>query len=451
MRERPSRRFAVTARRRDRQDGAILSAAACHTVPHRAPHRAPNRARSSWFSLVTAATAVLLLVSGACARTAVTAPGGGGGTPTLTGKPLGDTFVAVDGTGFPAQTPAVVTGTTPHGSSTVNVTTDGAGDLTTSIPVPQGYQGPLTLRAAVGSAVGTATVNAGTASGAVAADAGVQSPPDVKCTVTADVGSVPTVRAGDVVCLTGNLDSSRLAITTGGSPGSPIVYTGGGASTVQGIDVTTDNVVVEGFTSRDGASNGAKLLGNNIVFQDNTINHPVYAGDDTDGIRFYGSGVAIIHNTIKHVYNGSHCDANGCGNSPHPDCMQTFYSHQYPTSSNITIEGNYCTDIAAQCLIAEGSVVPAENVNGPGESADWIFFDNYCDDGAAQAVQLKDIKNATIVGNDFEGSNNKAIALSDASTGAHVGGNKLNSQIGKLITFDDGLEAPGYLGPQPDQ
>jgi hypothetical protein len=379
-----------------------VSAAARHTVPH--------RARSPWLRLVTAATAVLLLLSGACARTAVTAPGGGGGTPTLTGKPLGDTFVAVDGTGFPAQTPAVVTGTTPHGSSTVNVTTDGAGDLTTSIPVPQGYQGPLTLRAAVGGAVGTATVNAGTASGAVAADAGVQSPPDVKCTVTADVGSVPTVRAGDVVCL-----------------------------------------FVEGFTSRDGASNGAKLLGNNIVFQDNTINHPVYAGDDTDGIRFYGSGVAIIHNTIKHVYNGSHCDANGCGNGPHPDCMQTFYSHQYPTSSNITIEGNYCTDIAAQCLIAEGSVVPAENVNGPGESADWIFFDNYCDDGAAQAVQLKDIKNATIVGNDFEGSNNKAIALSDASTGAHVGGNKLNSGIGKLITFDDGLEAPGYLGPQPDE
>lgn len=96
-----------------------MSAAACHTVPH--------RARSPWLRLVTAATAVLLL-SGACARTAVTAPGGsGGGTPTLTSKPLGDTFVAVDGTGFPAQTPAVVTGTTPQGSSTVNVSTDGAG------------------------------------------------------------------------------------------------------------------------------------------------------------------------------------------------------------------------------------------------------------------------------------------------------------------------------------
>ena len=95
--------------------------------------------------------------------------------------------------------------------------------------------------------------------------------------------------------------------------------------------------------------------------------------------------------------------------------------------------------------------MPGEGVNGPGESADWIFFDNYCDAGAAQAVQLKDIKNTTIAGNFFDGSNNKAIALSDASTGTHVGGNKLNSQTSKLITFDDDNEAAGYVGPPPDQ
>ena len=57
-------------------------------------------------------------------------------------------------------------------------------------------------------------------------------------------------------------------------------------------------------------------------------------------------------------------------------------------SRRVTIEGNSCEDIAAQCLIAEGPVLPGEGVNGPGRSADWIFFDNYCDAGAAQAVQL---------------------------------------------------------------
>jgi hypothetical protein len=32
-----------------------------------------------------------------------------------------------------------------------------------------------------------------------------------------------------------------------------------------------------------------------------------------------------------------------------------------------------------------------------------------------------------------------------------VGGNKVSSSIAKLITFDDGQEAPGYIGPTPDQ
>ena len=208
---------------------------------------------------------------------------------------------------------------------------------------------------------------------------------------------------------------------------------------------------VEGGEDDDAESMGALLNGNNITFRDNTISHPVNVGDDTDGLHFFGNNISIVHNTIKDVYDGSHCDQNGCGDGPHPDCMQTFYSDQYPTSSDVTIEGNRCEDIAAQCLIGEGPVIPGENINGPGQSIGWTFYDNYCDAGAAQSVQLKDIKNATIVGNAFKGSNNKAIALSDGSTGAHVGGNKVSSNIGKLITFDDGQEAPGYIGPTPDK
>jgi hypothetical protein len=66
------------------------------------------------------------------------------------------------------------------------------------------------------------------------------------------------------------------------------------------------------------------------------------------------------------VSDGSDCNQDGCGDGPHPDCLQTFYSNQYPTSSRVTIEGNSCQDIAAQCLIAEGPVLPGEGVNGPG-------------------------------------------------------------------------------------
>ena len=41
--------------------------------------------------------------------------------------------------------------------------------------------------------------------------------------------------------------------------------------------------------------------------------------------------------------------------------------------------------------------------------------------------------------------------MSDGSIGAHVGGNKLGRTTPKLITFDDGTVAAGYLGPKPDE
>jgi hypothetical protein len=237
----------------------------------------------------------------------------------------------------------------------------------------------------------------------------------------------------------------------GGSAGAPVTYSGGGSTTVEGIDVTADNVIVEGFISKDAKSMGARLQGDNIIFRDNVIDHPVNDGDDTDGLRFFGDDIAITHNTISDVSDGSDCGDDGCGDGPHPDCMQTYYSDSYPTSSNVRIEGNRCEKAAAQCLIAEGPNLPDEGVNGPGESTNWTFFDNYCDTGAAQSVQFKNVTNVTIADNYFDGKNNKAIALSDGSTGAHVGGNKLGPKTPKLITFDDTTVAAGYIGPEPNQ
>jgi hypothetical protein len=274
-------------------------------------------------------------------------------------------------------------------------------------------------------------------------------PPSAACTVHADVGQLPLVEPGDVVCLSGTLDS-RLVISTGGTPVRPITYSGDGVTTVRGIDVTASNVVVQGFTAAEAHSMGAKLQGNNIVFQNNTITHPVNAGDDTDGIRFFGDHIKMLHNWISDVSDGSHCSKDGCGDGPHPDCFQTFYSSEYPTSSDITIDGNHCEKVAAQCLIAEGPNLPEQGIHGPGESANWTVSNNYCEDDAAQAMMIRDIKNVSIINNDFEGKNNKAIALADASTGAHVDGNKLGKHVPKLITFDDNTVSTGYVGPKPD-
>ena len=236
-----------------------------------------------------------------------------------------------------------------------------------------------------------------------------------------------------------------------GTPNQPVVYAADGTATVAGIDVDASNVVVQGFTSDHADAMGAKLLGDNIVFQDNLITHPVNSGDDTDGIRFFGDHIKIVHNTIRDISDGSHCTNDGCGDGPHPDCLQTWYSNNYPTSSDIVIDGNRCEKAAAQCLMAEGPVLPQEGVNGPGQSGNWLFHNNYCDDGANQAVMLKNIKNVTITDNNFDGTNHKAIALADGSTGAHVSGNRVNPRIGKLITFDDGDEAAGYTGPEPNK
>ena len=279
---------------------------------------------------------------------------------------------------------------------------------------------------------------------------GVRPVQPVQCTVNAAAGSLPPVKPGDVVCLSGT-SPLPLTIRGGGTPEQPVVYSGGGTTTVGGIDVEASNVVVQGFISDHADSMGAKLHGGDIVFQDNLITHPVYSGDDTDGIRFFGDNVKILHNTIRDISDGSHCTNDGCGDGPHPDCMQTWYSNNYPTSSDIVIVGNRCEKAAAQCLMAEGPVLPGEGVNGPGQSSNWLFHNNYCDDGANQAVMLKNIKNVTIIDNNFDGTNRKAIALADGSTGAQVSGNQVNPRIGKLITFDDGDEAAGYSGPEPDK
>ena len=116
---------------------------------------------------------------------------------------------------------------------------------------------------------------------------------------------------------------------------------------------------------------GARLLGNNITFQDNTIKHTVYRGDDTDGLRFFGDSIKILHNTVSDVSDGSDCNEEGCGDGPHPDCMQTFYSDQYPTSSDVTIEGNRCEDIAAQCLIGGRPADPGREHERPGAGTGW--------------------------------------------------------------------------------
>jgi hypothetical protein len=251
-------------------------------------------------------------------------------------------------------------------------------------------------------------------------------------------GDADDPQPGDVICFSGELDEP-LEITVSGTSDAPIVYLGGGSATVPGIDVSADNVVVQGFISSGAESTGIRASGENVTVQDNKITQVKYDGDDVDGIRFFGNGAKILRN---HVYD---LEANEIEDS-HVDCMQTFATSG-PGSENVVIQGNRCEDIRAQCLMAEGP--NDEGGSGKGVSRNWLFEGNYCDANAkAQSVALEDIQNVTIRGNEMVGKATKAFALGKGTTGVVVQDNKIGPDYNREVGFDDPSAQEGYNGPE---
>ena len=251
-------------------------------------------------------------------------------------------------------------------------------------------------------------------------------------------GAADDPQPGDMICFSGALDHS-LKITVGGTPGAPIVYTGGNNTKVPGIRVEADNVVVQGFVSDDADSTGIWAKGSGVTIQDNTITHVRWTGQDLDGIRFFGDGSRVLRNTVTDLEG-----TDDIGGS-HVDCIQTFATSA-PGSSDVVIQGNRCEGIRAQCLMAEGPHVA--DGSGEGVSRRWLFDGNYCDaHAAAQSVALVDIQDVTISNNDMVGKANKAFALGKDSTGIIVRDNRIGSGYGREVGFDDPSAQVGYRGP----
>jgi len=251
-------------------------------------------------------------------------------------------------------------------------------------------------------------------------------------------GTADDAQPGDVICFSGNLDSA-LDITEGGTSEAPIVYSGQGSTTVPGIRVQADNVVVEGFVSQGADSTGIWAQGTNVTVQQNTVTQVRWTGDDLDAIRFFGDGFKLLRNTVHDLEGTS--DIGGS----HVDCMQTFATSG-PGSENVVIQGNRCEGIRAQCLMAEGP--NDEGGSGEGVSRNWLFDGNYCDAHAeAQSVALEDIQNVTITNNQMVGTGNKAFALGAGSTGTVVKDNQIGPGYGREVGFDDPSAEEGYQGP----
>ncbi|AJE80388.1 hypothetical protein SLNWT_0012 [Streptomyces albus] len=257
-----------------------------------------------------------------------------------------------------------------------------------------------------------------------------------KCTVhVPDADDLDDVQAGDVVCIDGDLSDTRLEITKGGTADSPITYYGPDGQAVAGISIEADHVVVDGYTMDEPSAPGVEMEGAGITLQHVKISHPV--DGDGDGIRFFGTDLKILDNTVTGTSND-----NG-----HADCMQTFASDT-PPSHDVLIQGNRCEDIDNMGLMAEG---PNEGEgDGEGHTYNITLKNNYFETNeASQELMFEDVQHLTISGNDFQGEIDKAIGLDIGSTDAHVtDDNTYGPGIECKVGIDDSSR-PGYVGPEP--
>jgi hypothetical protein len=248
--------------------------------------------------------------------------------------------------------------------------------------------------------------------------------------------AVNAASPGDTICVDGNLASTRLQITKGGEDGRPISIVGN-KTPIKGLLVRADNVVVDGFVAERAVAPGAELRGNNITLSNTLITDP--QGGDNDGIRFWGDGIKILHNTVVKTANTD---------GSHADCMQTFATDEdHPASQDVLIDGNRCEDIDNNCLIAEGPDSSAGDGSGEGESKNITFSNNYCDSQASQAVMIDDVSDMVITGNEVASRINHAFAFQNNATGARIADNRITGRVKYEVGMDEDSEE-NYQGPE---
>lgn len=274
------------------------------------------------------------------------------------------------------------------------------------------------------------------------------------------------VRPGNTVCLTGEgLAEVELELDRSGAPGAPITLTGGGEALLAGVRIEADDVVVQGVTVADGA--GIQAAGRRLVIRDNDLHEVgvhgiacspcddariernvvrradgagVFAeGDrilieantitdsvmreagDADGIRFFGSGLRIVDNTIADIKD------DGYTSPPHTDCFQTYDNSIRPTK-DVHIEGNTCRNVDHQCLIATAE--EAGTSGEVGRSHGIRFVDNVCEVEGRQAVLIRWFTDVHLEDNAFDGPNLDRVAyFGDGSLGGRFLGNRVPERV----------------------
>jgi hypothetical protein len=265
---------------------------------------------------------------------------------------------------------------------------------------------------------------------------------------------------GDTVCFSGSgLADTDMVMTRSGTASAPITLAADGA-TVQEVQIKADHVTMQGFTVAGGggvllqgtgltarnnivhdteqggitcdpctdstiefntishaATNGIDITGQRITVHANSISDTVVGrhGGDADGMRFFGNGHQITDNTVFDI------SAEGYRGAPHPDCFQTLDNSKPPTF-DVTISGNTCRNVDAQCLIATGD--QDGNSRAPAEVPSIVFVKNNCANNGSQAVNVRHWPNVVVEQNTFSGPNlTRAVLISEGATGCTVVGN----------------------------
>jgi len=306
--------------------------------------------------------------------------------------------------------------------------------------------------------------------------------------------AVDAAKPGDVVCVASPArDDERIAVTTSGKAGAPIRIHALRAVRVAGFVVEADHIEIDGFsvTNRGhgddrGRSMGIYLDGSflrvennmvsdtdgagigcdsspascaDVVIANNTVRGAdgtgiLVAGErirverndvsgsvkrdatDADGIRFFGSEIAIRGNYVHDIFDRGYPE----GDNPHTDCFQTFDNSKPPTH-NVLIEGNVCENVDHQCLIGTTDERQDSNLI--------VFRNNVCGNNGSQGVYLRGFPDVEVTNNLFLPSIEYfGVVLRSESTNTVIANNVFIGAIGPYDVDDSsrpGLKADHNL------
>lgn len=303
-------------------------------------------------------------------------------------------------------------------------------------------------------------------------------PPGIPRTCTSTVldpavatAVVDQAQPGDTVCFRGDRFADLvIEMTASGRAGAPIALVGD-TTTMRSIGISADHVVVEGFVlvggdglnlrgtgiearhnvvrdaGHDGIvcaecvdavvesntvqradGTGIVIEGERSLVRDNLVSESVMReGRDADGIRFFGTGLRLIGNTIKDITTADYPRDQ----APHTDCFQTYDTRDSRPTYDVVIAGNRCENVDVQCLIATSDQNRTRQL--PRAVTTILFERNSCAVNGSQAVLLEYFPNVVVSQNTFSGPRYRAILLSRGSVNGTIVGNTV---LGDMPPFE---------------